>query len=267
MTDEEWERCIDYRHILREAEPRLSPRKKRLLAVALARHGGHLLKDEGALQALDVVERALDRRAAAGELTAARAAVRTANRNADRAYSEGWADFNAAVEAAGRFGDAIQIVNSARAPATAALREARSAFHLIAAAQAAVRLVVAAVRKQAGVLVEQLSTVIACESRASHRVLDAGELRARLGAIVCPLVREVVGPVRRVPRPPAARSVAVGQIARAISDGKTFDELPILADALEEAGCTDAAILGHLRGPGPHMRGCWALDLILAKGG
>ncbi len=40
---------------------------------------------------------------------------------------------------------------------------------------------------------------------------------------------------------------------------------PILADALEEAGCTDAAILDHCRGPGPHVRGCWVVDLILGK--
>jgi hypothetical protein len=41
--------------------------------------------------------------------------------------------------------------------------------------------------------------------------------------------------------------------------------LAILADALEEAGCPDIDILDHLRGPGPHVRGCWAVDLILSK--
>ena len=41
--------------------------------------------------------------------------------------------------------------------------------------------------------------------------------------------------------------------------------LAVLGDALEEAGCTDSDILGHLRGPGPHVRGCWAVDLILGK--
>jgi len=41
--------------------------------------------------------------------------------------------------------------------------------------------------------------------------------------------------------------------------------LAVLSDALEEAGCTDDAILSHLRSPGPHVRGCWALDLILGK--
>jgi hypothetical protein len=39
----------------------------------------------------------------------------------------------------------------------------------------------------------------------------------------------------------------------------------LLADALEDAGCTDAELLGHLRSPGPHVRGCWAVDLVLGK--
>jgi len=41
--------------------------------------------------------------------------------------------------------------------------------------------------------------------------------------------------------------------------------LAVLADALEEAGCTDADILGHLRAAAPHARGCWAVDLLLGK--
>jgi hypothetical protein len=42
--------------------------------------------------------------------------------------------------------------------------------------------------------------------------------------------------------------------------------LAVLADALEEAGCADADLLVHLRGPGPHARGCWVLELLLGKG-
>jgi hypothetical protein len=41
--------------------------------------------------------------------------------------------------------------------------------------------------------------------------------------------------------------------------------LSLLADALEDAGCTHAELLGHLRSPGPHVRGCWAVDLVLGK--
>jgi len=41
--------------------------------------------------------------------------------------------------------------------------------------------------------------------------------------------------------------------------------LPELAAALEANGCRDADLLDHLRGPGPHVRGCWVLDLVLGK--
>ena len=46
---------------------------------------------------------------------------------------------------------------------------------------------------------------------------------------------------------------------------RAFDRTSLLADALEDAGCTDADLLGHLRGPGPHVRGCWAVDLVLEE--
>ena len=53
-------------------------------------------------------------------------------------------------------------------------------------------------------------------------------------------------------------------IARAIYQGNCWEDLPILADALEEAGCADEALLRHCREPGPHARGCHALDDVLA---
>ncbi len=66
--------------------------------------------------------------------------------------------------------------------------------------------------------------------------------------------------------------VTVGGIAKAAYDQRQMPSgaldrfrLGVLADALEDAGCTDAELLGHLRGPGPHVRGCWALDLVLGK--
>jgi hypothetical protein len=57
----------------------------------------------------------------------------------------------------------------------------------------------------------------------------------------------------------------VQKIAQAIYDQRAFDCLPILADALEEAGCDNKDILAHCRGPGPHARGCWLIDLLLGK--
>jgi hypothetical protein len=57
----------------------------------------------------------------------------------------------------------------------------------------------------------------------------------------------------------------VAKLAQAIYDDRHFADLPILADALEDAGCTDAAILAHCRGPGEHVRGCWVVDLLTGR--
>jgi hypothetical protein len=57
----------------------------------------------------------------------------------------------------------------------------------------------------------------------------------------------------------------VVKLGQAIYADRAFDRLPILADALEDAGCDNADILVHCRGPGPHVRGCWVVDLILGK--
>lgn len=54
-------------------------------------------------------------------------------------------------------------------------------------------------------------------------------------------------------------------MARRMYASRNFSDLPILADALEEAGCTNADILNHCRQPGDHVRGCWVVDLLLGK--
>ena len=54
-------------------------------------------------------------------------------------------------------------------------------------------------------------------------------------------------------------------VARRCYEDRAFDSLPILADALEEAGCDHPAILGHCRGSGSHVRGCWVIDRILGR--
>jgi hypothetical protein len=53
--------------------------------------------------------------------------------------------------------------------------------------------------------------------------------------------------------------------AKAIYDGRRFADVPILCDALEDAGCTDAAILSYCRQPGEHVRGCWVVDLLTGR--
>jgi hypothetical protein len=81
------------------------------------------------------------------------------------------------------------------------------------------------------------------------------------------LVREVLGnPFRSVTAPDGAESPSVRELARRVYATQGFGELPHLADLLTENGCRDEALLTHLRSPGPHVRGCWALDAILGKG-
>ena len=65
--------------------------------------------------------------------------------------------------------------------------------------------------------------------------------------------------------PRAWLTATVRSIAAAIDRDRAFDRLPILADALEEAGCTNADVLLHCRQPGEHVRGCWVVDLVLGK--
>lgn len=137
---------------------------------------------------------------------------------------------------------------------------------------------------------------IACSSRQNQTSI-ADFFRAshpkEIDAAAASLLREIVGnpfrPVVLAPEEPADVFAALGvmgrelkrperryvkrgwltsdaiAIATAIYADLDWPSLPILADALTDAGCDSEDLLGHLRSPGPHVRGCWALDLILGK--
>jgi hypothetical protein len=89
----------------------------------------------------------------------------------------------------------------------------------------------------------------------------------------CGLLRCIFGnPFRPVSSDPACLTPQVVALAQAAYDQRelpagTLDgaRLAVLADALEEAGCTNADLLDRLRGPGPHVRGYWVVDLLLGK--
>ena len=88
-------------------------------------------------------------------------------------------------------------------------------------------------------------------------------------ALLVESVQDIVGnpfhPIAISPHWLAWEDGTVRRIAQAIYDERAFERLPILADALEDAGCDKADILSHCRGPGPHVRGCWVVDLLLGK--
>jgi len=78
-------------------------------------------------------------------------------------------------------------------------------------------------------------------------------------------LRDIAGSPFRSP----VRGPALGPTGRAVAevirDERRFADLPILADALEDDGWTDGELLAHLRGPGPHFHGCWALAFVLGR--
>jgi hypothetical protein len=72
-------------------------------------------------------------------------------------------------------------------------------------------------------------------------------------------------PHRPVTADPHWLTQTVRTLATTIYETRAFDRLPVLGDALEEAGCTNTDILSHCRESDPHVRGCWVVDLVLGK--
>src|SRR5262245_27794697 len=78
------------------------------------------------------------------------------------------------------------------------------------------------------------------------------------------LVREVFGnPFRPVRFEPRWQTTTVRDLARGMYRARDFSGMPVLADALEDAGCVDPAVLAHCRREANHVRGCWVLDGLL----
>jgi hypothetical protein len=201
-------------------------RKLRLFAVACARQVEHLMEDKRSREALEVAERYVNGLAPEAELKASRVAAWQASFSASHPAAARAAAW--AVECSGHA--AASHTSSHAAQAAASRATSRGA--LGAAGDAAWR---------------------------------AG--RKRQAA----LVRDIFGfPFRPAPTVSPAwlawRYGCVPKMARSIFCERRFADLPILADALEDAGCADAAILFHCRSHGEHVPGCWALDLLIDHG-
>jgi len=94
----------------------------------------------------------------------------------------------------------------------------------------------------------------------------AARAYAERGQPMMAVLRCVFGnPFRPVSFDPVWLTSIVTSLAYGMYDTRDFSAMPILADALQDAGCENPDILGHCRGPGPHVRGCWVVDAVLGK--
>ena len=206
-----------------------SDRKLRLVCCAVCRAVEHLLTDERYRRALDVAERYADGLAGIGELCEIHRVVTQASRHTeDYEWSE---DKQGMLLAANAVGWATTLREPPDPPAYLAGCAATGA---------------------------------------KYAAVTEGLPEAEVGTTQSALIRDILGPLpfRPVAVPPSVLAWEDGtvvRLAQAVYSGRRFADLPILADVLEEAGCTDRDILSHLRGPGPHVRGCWPVDLILGK--
>jgi hypothetical protein len=234
VTEAEWLACNETDGMLRFIHWEASDRKKRLFAVACCRSIWPLLTDEGHRKGVEVAERFADGEATSEELDAAWAVCQDTPGAALTVRARFVAARAAACPDAVGVAMAVTLTNRENAQATA------------------------------DTVMDNLLHDIFTNSFAS---LDPAYLAVHDGMLV-PMARHVT----LSPSVLAWHDSTVVRLAQAAYDERhlpagTLDNsrLAVLADALEEAGCTSEEILGHLRGPGPHVRGCWPVDLCLGK--
>ena len=124
--------------------------------------------------------------------------------------------------------------------------------------------------EEAGFADESVSRVVSALSDSPFRPYkEYARREANAKSRVAHLLRCIFGnPFHRPAIDPAVlkwHDGTVGRMAQGIYGDHAFARLSILADALLDAGCDDGALIAHCRSNGPHVRGCWAVDLILGK--
>jgi hypothetical protein len=236
MTEEEWLACDDPTKMLNSPLPQISPRKLRLFGIACVRRIAWLLKDTRTKVVLAAAEAFADgliaskdavvvEEAGAGAVAVAYEALSQAAKDWWNAYEPTSLPPEGAAECTA--GQAAAVTLALWAPATwGALEAARHAAKATASRRWAERAAQAALFRD---IVKKFR-----KSQVNLNVL-------------------------------AWNDGAVCKMAQAVYDARAFDRLPLLADALEDAGCDDADILSHCRTPGEHVRGCWVVDLLLGK--
>lgn len=251
MTESEW-LASDCDHLMYEFIRRPADRRKlRLFACACCRRIWDLLTDERSRAAVEVSERYADGRATKQELSAAQAGAHLAWKAAEEELRP--------LQQMGLHGFK-GLSPEEKVAAIAREFAAARRFYAASAAKAAARPTDRPrlmAEEMGGARGGALFAAIVGQPRPvflSHRSAQSGLLRCVFG-----------NPFRPQGIAAACRPADVVRLAGEIYEDRAFDRLPALADAIEQAGCSDPDAPAHCRGPGPHARGCWVLDAILAR--
>jgi hypothetical protein len=239
MTEAEWLTCTDPQQMLEFLRGRLSDRKLRLFACAYYRRIWHLLTEPARL-AVDTSERFADGQASADELRQVPAAV------AKRSTLSTLFSYSGLLESTAAHVAHLQV--------EFALLAVESAEDVVLSQ----------------IPLRQFDITLGLQGKTKYAKPIVTGQRVKERVVRCNLLRDLFGdPFQPLPAfaPSwlAHKDGHVVKLAQSIYDDRAFDRLPLLADALEEAGCHDADILAHCRQPGDHVRGCWAVDLVLGK--
>jgi hypothetical protein len=230
VTEDQWLTCNNPGEMLAflRTGANLSARKARLFGVAACRQIWHLLDDERSQKAVEAAEQFADGAISTQQLFYSHSVAYvawTAAASARPGVPSGYEATDAAYEVAG---EDVQ-----RAATCAASSAARAVARL-----------------------------------AASDTLDPAFISAREGAEreQASIFRDILGnPFCPCTITPVLLNETVVKIAHAIYHECAFEQMPILADALEENGCRDATVLAHCRADTPHARGCHVLDLILGR--
>ncbi len=248
MTEQEWLECFDSEQML---ESLSGDRKLRLFAVGYCRLTWEMLIHKCSQEAVEVAERFADNLATEQELSLAYDTVKnmTWNPQNPRRFDQ---------DDGGTAGDWAGSAAGDTANPTAwwaAFGVARFSSWATALTGVTTGLLPAAAKRAAEAAAER-----ACWSSATALALYSAKERQ------CGLLREIFGnPFRPVTIDPRWLTSTVVDSATAIYQERAFERMPILADALTDAGCNNEEIIAHCRSEAVHVRGCWVVDLLLGK--
>jgi hypothetical protein len=245
MTEQQWLQATDPQPMLEYLQGKVSDRKLRLFAVAACRRASRLLFPAGRAEAfLEIIERYADGSASKGEVIACHSGMLPSpvSEQTDELEVPLWWWMTRDMLKGGVRNIAVVadwIAQTLRASAN----DSHTALHASAGD----------------------------EIRASRSAwAEANLAMSGERAFQCYCLRDLFGPL---PFRPVVLDSGwltwhdglLVSMARQMYDSRDFRDLPVLADALEEAGCTNRDILGHCRSGGEHVRGCWVVDAILGR--